>query len=247
MWTRRAGSGAPMLLLHGLPLDGEAWRDVASRLDGEVIVPDLPGMGRSGDGDPLDPGWLDRIVEGLREPALVVGHSLGAGIALELAARHPGKVRGLVLVSPFFLGRAAPAWQRSTWLVNAMLALSRRERVAPMLHPDGMGHPAVASALALLGRHNTKAALARAISAAANPRWRRDLATLLGAAPVPVRLISGSADPLAPGAAASPAAIIDGAGHWPLLTHPEAVAAEIRAAAAPQASTPARQVIGLRA
>jgi pimeloyl-ACP methyl ester carboxylesterase len=71
----------------------------------QVVAPDLQGHGRTADIDrPLDARLMgDDIAAlidhlGLDKPD-VVGYSLGGGVALQTAARHPGKVRRLVLVS----------------------------------------------------------------------------------------------------------------------------------------------------
>jgi pimeloyl-ACP methyl ester carboxylesterase len=72
-----------------------------------VLTLDVPGFGQS---PPAGPGFeldavADRIAEGLAADGLtgafdLVGHSLGAGIALTLATRKPDAVRRLVLVAP---------------------------------------------------------------------------------------------------------------------------------------------------
>ena len=101
-----------MLLLHGIGGAGSSWMPVAKQLASErrVIVPDLLGFGQS----PWpDVGYtveehldaLDRLLieRGLGDrPLDVAGHSLGAILAAELAARS-GRVRRLTLVSlPYF-------------------------------------------------------------------------------------------------------------------------------------------------
>lgn len=71
-------------------------------------APDLPGHGLSK--APVPTGALDELVEPIEAlflggpPAWVVGHSLGGGIALRLAARHPDHVKGLLLFAPLGLG-----------------------------------------------------------------------------------------------------------------------------------------------
>jgi 2-succinyl-6-hydroxy-2,4-cyclohexadiene-1-carboxylate synthase len=108
--TRSAGSGPPLLLLHGFTGRGATWAShlPAFRRRHRTIVVDLLGHGRS-DG-PADPGRhavecqaadlatllarLDAI------PSDVLGYSMGARIALRLALDHPSAVRRLVLESP---------------------------------------------------------------------------------------------------------------------------------------------------
>jgi pimeloyl-ACP methyl ester carboxylesterase len=101
------GSGRPLVLLHGGLGSGEIFGPVLGRLaeSHQVVAPDLQGHGRTADIDrPLDvrlmgddiAALIDRL--GLDRPD-VVGYSLGGGVALQTAVRHPDKVRRLVLVS----------------------------------------------------------------------------------------------------------------------------------------------------
>lgn len=97
------GAGAPLVLLHGVGLDRGMWERCVPGLASvaRVILPDLPGHGRS----PRLPGEttlaaLAGAVAGLCDgPTHVVGFSLGALIAAELALSHAGRVSTLILVS----------------------------------------------------------------------------------------------------------------------------------------------------
>jgi pimeloyl-ACP methyl ester carboxylesterase len=120
-----AAASRTVLLLHGLSADHDGLLTL-TRLwpDTHVVSPDLPGFGRSG---PL-PGThcldnyarvLEEFCAGLNLPDLtVVGHSLGASIALTLASAYPHRVRELVLISPVS-SRTGP----STWPVRAYYGL----------------------------------------------------------------------------------------------------------------------------
>ncbi|HKW07639.1 MAG TPA: alpha/beta hydrolase [Candidatus Dormibacteraeota bacterium] len=101
------GTGRPLILLHGGLMSGETFGPVLTTLaeSHRVVVPDLQGHGRTADIDrPIDirlmaddiAALIDHL--GLDKPD-VVGYSLGGGVALQLAAKHPDKVRRLVLVS----------------------------------------------------------------------------------------------------------------------------------------------------
>lgn len=110
LYCRKEGSGPPVLLLHGL---GGSWRYWRRGLDGlrahhTLYLPDLLGFGRSP--KPWGDYSLSKHVEALT-PLLesdngamtVVGHSMGAIVALGLFARYPTRVRRLVLVGlPYF-------------------------------------------------------------------------------------------------------------------------------------------------
>ena len=102
-----AGTGAPLLLIHGVGLRAEAWGPQQAALAAEcrVIAVDMPGHG---DSDPL-PGaprlpdyvdWAARVIRALGlGPASVAGHSMGALIAAGLAVEHPALVRRAALLN----------------------------------------------------------------------------------------------------------------------------------------------------
>jgi haloalkane dehalogenase len=106
MHHTEVGDGAPVVLLHGNPTSSHAWRNVVPRLGHGVraLAPDLVGMGRSGKPDIpyrfadharyLD-AWFDAL--GLDEVVLV-GHDWGGALAIDRAARHPDRVRGLAVM-----------------------------------------------------------------------------------------------------------------------------------------------------
>ena len=101
------GSGRPLVLLHGGLMSGETFGPVLPLLAErhQVIAVDLQGHGRTADIDrPIDvrlmAGDVAALIDHLRlaTPG-VVGYSLGGGVALHTAAKHPAKVRRLVMVS----------------------------------------------------------------------------------------------------------------------------------------------------
>ncbi|GAA0451396.1 alpha/beta fold hydrolase [Aeromonas salmonicida subsp. achromogenes] len=104
---RSAGEGPLLLLLHGLGSSSLDWQAQIERFSEHyrVVALDLRGHGQSMQEGPFDVAtlaadvvnWLDEQPE----PAWVVGLSLGAMVALELALQLPHKVRGLVLVNGF--------------------------------------------------------------------------------------------------------------------------------------------------
>jgi pimeloyl-ACP methyl ester carboxylesterase len=104
-----AGSGAPALVfVHGWQADGTAWRDLRAALAPGVrsISVDLRGSGASAAAP--GPYHLNRFAADLRElidalgiaPIVLVGHSMGATVALALAVDAPRLVRGLVMIAP---------------------------------------------------------------------------------------------------------------------------------------------------
>jgi pimeloyl-ACP methyl ester carboxylesterase len=101
------GSGRPLILLHGGLGSGEMFGPVLPLLAErhQVIAVDLQGHGRTADIDrPIDirlmAGDIAALIDHLRlDKPDVVGYSLGGGVALQMAAQYPAKVRRLVMVS----------------------------------------------------------------------------------------------------------------------------------------------------
>ena len=96
--------GSPqLLLLHGLTGHGQRWQTLATRHLPEfsIAAPDLIGHGRSSWAAPwtLDAN-ATALAALLDRPTLVVGHSFGCALALNVAAAHPDLVSGLVLLDP---------------------------------------------------------------------------------------------------------------------------------------------------
>src|ERR671914_2951502 len=113
-----AGSGPPLILLHGLSGSRRWWgRNVPAFADSyRTYTVDLPGFGESRGvrwsrlDDIADrlADWL--VAEGLSQ-AHIAGHSLGGAVAARLAARHPDRIDRLVLVDAAIRphrGRATP-------------------------------------------------------------------------------------------------------------------------------------------
>ena len=104
--VRWGGSGPAVVLLHGYGETGDMWATLAVDLarDHTVIVPDLRGLGLSS----KPPGGFDKKtqaedVEGVMKAlnvaqADVVAHDIGNMVAFQFAARHPERVRRLVLI-----------------------------------------------------------------------------------------------------------------------------------------------------
>jgi pimeloyl-ACP methyl ester carboxylesterase len=109
-----AGQGIPVVLLHGL-LDGaEGWASLARSLRRPVIAFDLPGFGSSDlPTRPRLSAYADDVVAGLdalgHRSFVLVGHSLGGGVAAAMADRVPERVAALVLLAPAGFGRIALA------------------------------------------------------------------------------------------------------------------------------------------
>lgn len=103
----RTGTGTPLVLIHGYPLDLSIWDNVVPLLenDFDVIVPDLRGFGESSTVDtPYSMLGFANDIAGLLdflgvEKAAFAGHSMGGYVALAFAKEYPERVSGLALVS----------------------------------------------------------------------------------------------------------------------------------------------------
>jgi len=103
------GAGQPMVLLHGGLGSGEMFGPILPQLAAthQVIAVDLQGHGRTADIDrPIDVRLMADDIAALishlgLEKADVVGYSLGGGVALQIAAKHPAKVRRHNLKVPY--------------------------------------------------------------------------------------------------------------------------------------------------
>lgn len=102
----RAGEGDPLILIHGITAQHRTFNDLAKNLAGEyeLIGIDLRGRGdsdkpESGYGLDAHAGDVVRVLDHLGlEDAVLVGHSMGAFVSLQVALSYPGRVRSLVLL-----------------------------------------------------------------------------------------------------------------------------------------------------
>ena len=106
---REAGAGFPFVLIHGLSDSSMLWNPLIAKFASRyrTIAPDLRGHGESDKPDmPYSVGlFTEDILHLLRKLSIpranVMGMSLGAAIAQDLALDHPAMVRSLILLSPF--------------------------------------------------------------------------------------------------------------------------------------------------
>ena len=135
LYCRREGQGPALLFVHGLAGSWRYWRRGFPELarDHELYAPDLLGFGRSpkprGDySAAMHVEAVGRLLQEIGTVEVVVGHSMGAIIALELYARFPQRVKRLVLLGlPSFPTRAeaVATLARGSFLNRAMINRSR--------------------------------------------------------------------------------------------------------------------------
>ncbi|WP_281032342.1 alpha/beta fold hydrolase [Nocardia higoensis] len=111
------GAGAPILLLHGLMGSARTWSGHLDwlREHGHVHTFDAAGHGRPAPAEPTTEAFVADLAEAtaaITEPMVVIGHSMGALHGWVFAARHPERVRALVVedIGPDFTGRTAADW-----------------------------------------------------------------------------------------------------------------------------------------
>jgi pimeloyl-ACP methyl ester carboxylesterase len=141
------GQGPVLVLVHGIAGDGTAWREVLPRLAQRftVLAPDLLGHGQSA--KPRGDYSLGAYASGIRDlmialghdRATFAGHSLGGGVAMQLAYQFPERCERLVLISSGGLGREVHLLLRAA-------ALPGSEYVLPVI-----AAPALVRAGAALG------------------------------------------------------------------------------------------------
>lgn len=237
----RRGTGSPLVLIHGYPLDHSIWDAVASLLESayDLIQPDLRGFGESSAvEEPYSmreiAGDIASLLDTLGlEKAALAGHSMGGYAALAFAKAFPSRVSGLALVASQSAadaperkeGRyktAAEVSAKGVGLVaDAMTEkLSADERVREFVRPliEKQRVPGVIGALKAMAE-------------------REDLTPLLASFHPPLVLIHGDADDLIPLERAReikaqvPSAvlrILPGAGHLPMMEMPEETASALR-------------------
>jgi 3-oxoadipate enol-lactonase len=233
----RLGRGAPLVLIHGFPLDHSIWDEVAPLLSStfDLILPDLRGFGESVSSTPA---WTMRdLADDLAalldhlgiDSAFLAGHSMGGYVALAFVDAYPQRVRGLALVSSQAAadpderkaGRYAQAQQIAENGIGETVAgmttkLTADERVQKFVHD--------------LMRKQKPAGYIGSLKAMAE---RADTLSVLVDSSFPVLLVHGEADGLIPLERAreiqakvprSRAVELSGVGHIPMMESPREVA-----------------------
>jgi pimeloyl-ACP methyl ester carboxylesterase len=149
-----AGSGPVLLLVHGVGSSRRTWDTVMPWLaeqGAHLVLVDLPGHGDSdkGRGDYSLGAFASTLRDLLdhlgHRTAVLAGHSLGGGIALQFAYQYPERCAGLVLVASGGLGREAS-------LLLRVATLPGSELVLPLI-----AHPRTVSAIVAVDRGLSKA------------------------------------------------------------------------------------------
>ncbi len=233
-----AGTGMPVVLLHGWALGDHTYREVIAEVAAQgchVIAPAMPGFGGTHELPKQQfsmvgyARWVADLLDALDidEPAVVVGHSFGGGVAIRFAHDHPERVRSLVLVNS--VGGSSwrqggvirslaerPLWDWGLHFPSDVWPLRQATRVLPVMLEDFVPN---------LIRNP------RAIAKVANLARRADLRAeleQLRANGMPVTILWGSRDGIIPResfeamciASGVEGRIVDGSHSW-LLADPE--------------------------
>jgi len=252
VFYRSAGSGPVIVLVHGITSTSATWSNVLPYLAERftVIAPDLLGHGDSA--KPRGDYSLGAYASGIRdllialghERATFVGHSLGGGIAMQLAYQFPEHCERLVLVASGGLGREITPLLRAASLPGAELVLPLLAderllgagrgigrllgRVGLRVHTD-LGE--VLRGHASLADGETRAAFLHTLRTIVDPLGQRVDASdrLYLAETIPFLVIWGERDPIIPVEHARAAhrlvpgsrlELFPGAGHFPHLDDP---------------------------
>jgi len=241
-----AGSGPPLVLLHGAPCDKRTWQWMVPDLsrDHTVLAWDAPGFGESSD---IDDSWrAPRFADALAafvaavgvERPHVVGHSFGTMVALSLFQRHPAVPASLVLIGGYagWAGSLPPeevARRLEMFLGMAELGDEFDPKSYPGLFSDLIPADRDA-ALATMMRENVRQAT---VHAAGHTGAETDLRPVLPTVDVPTLVLHGEADARSPLANAealhaaistSQLVVLPRLGHACVVEDPEACASEIR-------------------
>jgi pimeloyl-ACP methyl ester carboxylesterase len=243
---RIAGSGPPVVLIHGMINSSRHWEQVALRLAEHhtVIAPDLIGHGDSA--TPRGDYSLGAHAASIRdllaaigvERASIVGHSLGGGVAMQFFWQFPARVERLALVSSGGLGHEVSPLLRTIALpgASALLALVSRPFVLDALERRGVYPRAVARALRPLEQPGAREAFIHTLRSVIDVRGQRVSATdrLYLLSRMPTLIVWGERDntiPLAHGRAAHEAIpdsrfeTLPRAAHFPHLEDPAGLSA----------------------
>ncbi len=238
--SRRKGEGKPLVLLHGFTADSQSWApfEKAFAATRPLIRIDLPGHGKSPKRQVRSFQDLSRmIVEAFDEATRdvdevhLIGHSLGAALALALADIRGRRVASLTLIAPAGLGPEIDAAA-----MNGIVRASRVESLAPWLRrltakPEGISDDYARAAMRTREDAALRACQAdMALALFPDGVQSFDLRAALQRNVLPTQILWGRRDHILPAAHAIAAEgefalhLLSGAGHIPQIECPDRVA-----------------------
>jgi pimeloyl-ACP methyl ester carboxylesterase len=252
VFYRSAGSGPVLVLVHGITSTSATWANVLPYLAERftVVAPDLLGHGDSAKprGDyslgAYASGVRDLLIALAHERATFVGHSLGGGVAMQLAYQFPEMCERLVLVSSGGLGREIAGVLRAASLPGSELVLPLLVNDHVLAAGRGVGrllgrvglrvHTDIEEVLrghASLSDGEARAAFVHTLRTIVDPRGQRVDASdrLYLAQAIPFLIVWGERDPIIPvehalaahrQVSGSRLELFPDAGHFPHLDDP---------------------------
>ena len=201
------GEGKDIVLIHGFGSDRLSWlaNSPALMTVGRVYALDLPGHGDSsteivtGSMDELADAVADVLIESGMSNAHLVGHSLGGGIAILIAARHPDLVASLTMIAPAGLGTHIDQDFLSAFpqLADVEGALTEMRRL--VARPQLINKMTAQRVMAQLSREGARDALARIAAAIpAGDEAIREACRAVAARGLPRLVIWGEEDRINP-------------------------------------------------
>ncbi len=236
----RSGSGAPLLLIHGFPLDHAFWNPLLPHLEAhfDCVVPDLRGFG---DSPAAERGYsldemaadLGSLLSELRLPAaFLAGHSMGGYVAMAFARCFGSQLLGLGILGS---QSAADTPEKKAARYDTIAQVKRQGINAVLGMAEKLSaNPEHLPILQQLIQRQSPAGVMGALQAMAE---RPDSLPALSALTVPIVIVHGLEDSLVPPArareikAALPFALLTelpGIGHSPPLESPEQTAAALK-------------------
>ena len=233
----RRGTGSPLVLLHGYPLDHHLWDEVVPLLQDtfDLIVPDLRGFGESSTVDSFYTmediaSEIAALLDHLEiEKTAMVGHSMGGYVALAFARLYPERLTGLGLVSTQVLADA-PDRRDGRYKSAAEVADKGIASVVAAMTSKFTSDARLQEFARQSMERQQPAAYIGALKAMAE---RVDSTPLLSSLTVPVVIVHGDADSLIPIDRAREVKValpnahlveIGGAGHMPMMEAKERTA-----------------------
>jgi len=233
----RHGSGKPLVLLHGYPLDHTIWNKVVPLLedDFDLILPDLRGFGESEvvESQYTIADMAADVAALLHELGIehtyIAGHSMGGYVALAFIRNFPAKVLGLGMISSQALGDS-PERTQDRYAQAEEIMRSGIEPVAENMPSKLTPEEEVQAFVRALIAAQRPAGLAGALKAMGE---RFDSTLFIPSYTFPVVLVHGDADQLIPierskevKAAIQHARMteLSGVGHMPMMESPQETA-----------------------
>jgi len=235
-----AGTGIPVVLLHGFPHDRTLWAAqlAAPPANSRLIAIDLPGFGESETAAvPSLDAWADWVIAALDalgvERAVFGGLSMGGYLNFAIWRRHTSRVQGLILADTR-AGADTLEAQEKRVAMQALVVTDGVDKIADAMMPGMIGkttretRPRVVEYVDAMLRRASVPAVHDALDAL---RTRPDSTRTLGTITVPTLILCGDEDALTPVKESqamhtaiknSQLGIIPGAGHVSNIEHPAA-------------------------